>query len=57
MGANGHLHASAALPPGQKPVVPTGGGWIGPRACLDVMARRRTPAFAGNWSLIVQSIV
>jgi len=40
------LHAPTALPPWVRGI----GDWVGPRASLDVMAKRRNPinAPAGN---------
>jgi hypothetical protein len=34
--------APAALPPGKRPVTHCMGGWMGPRACLDVCGKSRS---------------
>jgi hypothetical protein len=41
MGAGGQLHAPAALPPGKIPGIHCIGGWVGPRAGLDVCEKSR----------------
>jgi hypothetical protein len=41
MEVSGLLHASAALCPGKKPLAPWIGGWVGPRASLDVLEKRK----------------
>jgi len=44
MEMSGQLHARAALPPRKEPPVPIGlGGWVGPRAHLDAVAKRKNP--------------
>jgi hypothetical protein len=53
------LHAPAALPPGKEP--PDNhwiGGWVGPRAGLDAVAKRKNPviASAGNLTLVFKPI-
>jgi len=40
MEVSGQLHALAALPPGESPGTHYIGGWVGPRAGLDAVARR-----------------
>jgi hypothetical protein len=40
MEVSAQLHAPAALHPRKQPPVPTVGGWVGPRAGLDVMKKR-----------------
>jgi hypothetical protein len=38
------LHAPAALPAGKEPLVTHWiGGWVGPRAVLDAMMKRKIP--------------
>jgi hypothetical protein len=37
MEVSGQLHASAVLPPGKEPLVPIGGGRVGPRAVVNAM--------------------
>jgi hypothetical protein len=38
----GQLHAQAALPPGKEPLVPIEyGDWVGPRAVLDAVVKRK----------------
>jgi hypothetical protein len=39
-GVSGQLHASAALPPGIEPLVPS----VGPRAVLDAVMKRKIPS-------------
>jgi len=42
---SGQFHTSAALPPGEGiPSTHQVGGWMGPRAGLDAMARRKIPS-------------
>jgi hypothetical protein len=42
MEVSGQLHAPAALPPGERaPGTPCIGGWVGPRAGLDDMEKRK----------------
>jgi hypothetical protein len=42
MKVSGQLHAPAALPPGkQPPGTHWIGGWVGPRACLDDLDKRK----------------
>jgi hypothetical protein len=42
MEVSGHLHATAALPPGEKaPCTYWIGGWVGPRAGLDDAEKRK----------------
>jgi hypothetical protein len=44
MEASGQLHAPTALTPGKEPPVPTGiGGWVGPRAVLNAVVKRKIP--------------
>jgi hypothetical protein len=40
---DGQHHAPAALPPGEKPGTHCTGGWVGPRAGLDVCEKSRPP--------------
>jgi hypothetical protein len=44
MEVSGQLHAPAALPPGKETRVPIGGGWIGSRAVLDAVVKRKIPS-------------
>jgi hypothetical protein len=45
MQVSGQRHASAALPPGKEPLVPIEeGGWVGPRAVLDTVVKRKIPS-------------
>jgi hypothetical protein len=45
MEVSGQLHAPAALPPGKEaPSTPWTGGWVGPRAVLDVVVKRKIPS-------------
>jgi hypothetical protein len=42
MEMNGQLHAPAALPPGKEHLIPIWtGGWVGPRAVLDTVVKRK----------------
>jgi hypothetical protein len=39
---SGQLHTQAALPPGERtPGIHCIGGWVGPRAGLDVVVKRK----------------
>jgi hypothetical protein len=42
MEVSGQLHVPAVLPPGKEPLVPIG-GWVGPRAVLDAVVKRKIP--------------
>jgi hypothetical protein len=42
MEVSGQLQAPAALPPGKEPLVI--GGWVGPRAVLDSVVKRKIPS-------------
>jgi hypothetical protein len=45
MEVSGQLHAPAALPPGKEPLVPIMiGVWVGPRAVLDMVVKRKIPS-------------
>jgi hypothetical protein len=45
MEVNGQLHLPAALPPEKEPLVPHWiGGWVGPRAVLDAVVKRKIPS-------------
>jgi hypothetical protein len=48
---NCQFHTPAALPRGKRPRYPLEGGWVGPRAGLDAVAKRKILfiAPAGNW--------
>jgi hypothetical protein len=43
MRAGGQSHSSVALPPGNKPVTPFTGDWMGPKDGLDVCGKSRPP--------------
>ena len=43
MGEGGQRHAPAALPSGNRPGTHCVGGWVGPRAGLDVCEKSRPP--------------
>jgi hypothetical protein len=46
MEVSGQLHALAALPPRETaPDTHWIGGWVGPRAVLDVVVKRKIPRF------------
>jgi hypothetical protein len=42
MEVSDQLHAPAALSPGKEPLVRIG-GWMGPRAVLDAVVKRKIP--------------
>jgi hypothetical protein len=44
MEVSGQLHAPAALPPGRAPGTNWIGGWVGPRAVLDAVVKRKIPS-------------
>jgi hypothetical protein len=45
MEANDQIHAPAALFPGKEPRVPHWmGGWVGPRAVVDAVVKRKIPS-------------
>jgi hypothetical protein len=56
MEVSGQLHALAYLTPGKEPLVLTGwdAGWT--RAGMDIVAKRKTHASAGNQTPVVQPI-
>ena len=43
MGVGGQRQAPAALPPGKRLDIHCTGGWVGPRAGLDVCGKSRPP--------------
>jgi hypothetical protein len=43
MEVSGQLHAPAALPPGEEGTHWIG-GWVGPRAVLDAVVKRKNPS-------------
>jgi hypothetical protein len=48
MEVSGQLHAPAALPLGEKaPGTQWIEGWVGPKACLEAVAKRKISAPAG----------
>jgi hypothetical protein len=45
MQVSGQLHALAALPPGKEPLDTHWiRGWVGPRAVLDMVVKRKIPS-------------
>jgi hypothetical protein len=44
MEVSGQLHAPAALPRRKNPGTYWIGGWVGPRASLDAVAKRKIPS-------------
>jgi hypothetical protein len=60
MGVSGQLHAPTALPPGKEPAGTHWiGGWVGPRAVLDVVVKRKIPSphrESNPRTLIVQTV-
>jgi hypothetical protein len=55
MEVSGQLHALAATPKERAPGIHCIGGWVGPRAVLDVVVKEKFPAPAGNRTLEPQS--
>jgi hypothetical protein len=54
MEMSGQLHAQAALHPMKVPPLRIGiGGWVGTRAGIDAVVKRKIPASAGNRTLVV----
>jgi hypothetical protein len=43
MKVGGKLHAPAALHLEENPVTPWIWGWVGPRACLELLEKRKIP--------------
>ena len=43
MGVGGQRYAPAALPPAKRPGTHCAGGWVGPRAGLNVCGKSRPP--------------
>jgi hypothetical protein len=59
MEVSGQLHVPVALPPGKgAPVTHWIGGWVGSRADLDAMAKRKSPIIAptGNRTPVIRPI-
>jgi hypothetical protein len=60
MEVSGQLYAPAALPPGKDPPgTHWKGGWVGPRAVLDAVVKRKIPSphrESNPRTLIVQSV-
>jgi len=46
MEVSGQLHGPAALPPGKSHSTPWKGGWVGPRAGMDEVAKRKKKMLA-----------
>jgi hypothetical protein len=44
MEVSGQLHAPAALPPGKSPGTHWIAGWMGPRAVLNAVVKRKIPS-------------
>jgi hypothetical protein len=44
MEVSDQLHAPAALPSTKEPVTHWIGGWVGPRAVLDTVVKRKIPS-------------
>jgi hypothetical protein len=44
MDVSSQLHAPAALPSGKNPGTHWIGGWVGPRAGLDAVVKRKIPS-------------
>jgi hypothetical protein len=44
MEVSGQLHASAALAPEEKTGIHWMGGWVGPRAGMDAVVKRKIPS-------------
>jgi hypothetical protein len=44
MEVSGQLHEQAALPPAKAPDTHWIGGWVGPRAVLEVVVKRKIPS-------------
>jgi len=57
MEVNDQFHASGALSLEKELPVPTG-GWLGPKAGLDAVAKRKYPfhANAGNRNLVIHPV-
>jgi hypothetical protein len=49
MGVGGQHHAPAALLPGKRPDTHCIGGWVGPRAGLEVCGKSRPPPGFDPW--------
>jgi hypothetical protein len=49
MEVSGQLHSPSTLTPESEPPAPNGleGGWMGPRICLDIRRKEKSPAPAG----------
>jgi hypothetical protein len=56
MEMSGQLHSLAALLPEKEPGTHMLGGWVGPRAGLDVVGKRKSLACAGNRTPVVQPV-
>jgi hypothetical protein len=51
MAVSGQLHAPAALPPRERaPVTHWIGNWVGPRAVLDAVVKRKIPSSRREWN-------
>jgi hypothetical protein len=56
MEMSGQLHAPTALPPGKAPGTHWIGGWVGSRADLDAMQKRKNLAPGGNGTPTVEPV-
>jgi hypothetical protein len=60
MEVSGQLHAPAALPPERDPGTHWIGGWVGPRAVLDAVVKKKIPGprrESNPTTLLVQPVV
>jgi hypothetical protein len=53
MNVSGKIHAPVALSPGRAPGTHLMGGWLGPTAGLDAMAKRKIPVPAWNRTTVI----
>jgi hypothetical protein len=57
MEVSGQLHALAALTPGRAPGTHWIGGWMGLKASLDVVGKKKNPCWELNPSCPASSLV
>jgi hypothetical protein len=50
MEVSGQLHAMAALPLEKEPLISSGGSWVGPRASLDCVEKRKISSPYWEWN-------